>query len=96
MLAISLAMDAPHSLIDYFGCNQGRYIMTLDQFYALAALARLDMAGKAHRGAILVLVKGQSQTDAARAIGCAQSTVSAAVRRIKAAQRLANQGAKRY
>lgn len=70
--------------------------MTLDQFYALAALARLDMAGKAHRGAILVLVKGQSQTDAAKAIGCAQSTVSAAVRRIKAAQRLANQGAKRY
>ena len=70
--------------------------MTLDQFYALAALARLDMAGKAHRGAILVLVMGQSQTDAARAIGCAQSTVSAAVRRIKAVQRLANQGARRY
>lgn len=68
----------------------------MDQFYALAALARLDMAGKAHRGAILVLVKGQTQTDAARTIGCAQSTVSAAVRRIKTAQRLANQGAKRY
>ena len=70
--------------------------MTIDQFYALAALARLDMAGKAHRGALLVLVSGQSQTDVARAIGCSQSTVSAAVRRVKTAQRLANQGAKRY
>lgn len=70
--------------------------MTIDQFYALSALARLKMGGKAHRGALLVLVKGNTQTHAAIELGCSQSTVSAAVRRIKTAQRLANQGAIRY
>lgn len=70
--------------------------MTIDQFYALAALARLKMGSKAHRGALLVLVNGKTQTQAATELGCSQSTVSAAVRRVKTAQRLANQGAIRY
>lgn len=70
--------------------------MTIDQFYALAALARLKMGSKAHRGALIVLVQGKTQTQASIDLECSQSTISAAVRRIKTAQRLANQGAIRY
>jgi len=70
--------------------------MTIDQFHALATLARLKVGSMAHKGALRVLIAGKTQTQAASELGCAQSTVSAAVRRIKTAQRLSNQGAIRY
>lgn len=71
-------------------------IMRFDQFHALAALARLQESGKAWRGAWLFFVHKQTQQQAAQQAGCRQSTVSAAVRKIRAAQRLANHGADRH
>ena len=70
--------------------------MTFDQFLALAALARLKESGKAWRSAWLFFVHKQTQQQAAEQAGCRQSTVSAAVRKIRAAQRLANHGADRH
>ena len=70
--------------------------MTFDQFHALAALARLKQGGKAWQGAWLFFVHKSSQQIAAQQAGCRQSTVSAAVRKIRAAQRLANHGADRH
>jgi hypothetical protein len=70
--------------------------MTFDQFHALAALARLKQGGKAWQGAWLFFVHKSNQQVAAEQAGCRQSTVSAAVRKIKAAQRLANHGADRH
>lgn len=62
--------------------------MRSDQFQALAQLARLKHGGKARYGAFLTMVDGKTQIEAAQQAGCKQSTVSAAVRRIKEAQRL--------
>lgn len=70
--------------------------MKFDQFHALAALARLREGSKAWRSAWLFFVHKQTQTEAAQQAGCRQSTVSAAVRKIRAAQRLANHGADRH
>lgn len=71
-------------------------IMTFDQFHALAALARLREGSKAYKGAWLFFMHKITQQDAAQQAGCRQSTVSAAVRKIRAAQRLANHGADRH
>ena len=70
--------------------------MQIDQFEALAVLARLKQGGKAWQGAWLFFVHKSSQQVAAQQAGCRQSTVSAAVRKIRAAQRLANHGADRH
>jgi hypothetical protein len=71
-------------------------IMRFDQFHALAALARLQENSKAYKGAWLFFMHKITQQDAAQQAGCRQSTVSAAVRKIRAAQRLANHGADRH
>jgi hypothetical protein len=71
-------------------------IMRFDQFHALAALARLKESGKAWKGAWLFFMHKITQVEAAKQAGCRQSTVSAAVRKIRAAQRLANHGADRH
>ena len=71
-------------------------IMTFDQFHALARLARLQENSKAHKGAWLFFMHKVTQSEAAQQAGCRQSTVSAAVRKIRAAQRLANHGADRH
>ena len=71
-------------------------IMQFDQFEALAVLARLKQGGKAWKGAWLFFVHKSNQKIAAEQAGCRQSTVSAAVRKIRAAQRLANHGADRH
>lgn len=70
--------------------------MTDEQFQALHRLAKLKRNSKASRGAYLVLIKKQTQMQAASSIGCSQSTVSAAVSRLKEAQRLANHAAVRH
>lgn len=70
--------------------------MTFDQFHALAALARLREGSRAYKGAWLFFMHKITQQDAAQQAGCRQSTVSAAVRKIRAAQRLANHGADRH
>jgi DNA-binding MarR family transcriptional regulator len=70
--------------------------MTFDQFHALAALARLQENSKAYKGAWLFFMHKITQVEAAKQAGCRQSTVSAAVRKIRAAQRLANHGADRH
>lgn len=66
------------------------------QFIALVELLRAKPDSVAIRGAYLVLIDGFTQTRAATILGCRQSTVSHAVRRIKNAQRLANKGAARH
>jgi len=70
--------------------------MQLDQFQALAALARLQAGSKAYKAAQQVIVNRLTQQTAAELTQCRQSTVSAAVRKIRAAQRLANHGADRH
>jgi hypothetical protein len=55
----------------------------------------VSASGKAWQGAWLFFVHKSSQQVAAQQAGCRQSTVSAAVRKIRAAQRLANHGADR-
>jgi hypothetical protein len=70
--------------------------MRFDQFEALAALARLKPGSKAWLSAKLCIVYKHTQQKAAVLIECRQSTVSAAVRKIRAAQRLANHGADRH
>jgi len=63
------------------------------QFHALSELARLKEGGKAREGAFLCLVEGMTQTKASELLNCRQSTISAGVRRVKEALRLANKGA---
>lgn len=63
------------------------------QFHALADLARLKPASKGRLSAFLAMVQGLTQQRAARETGCSQPAVSAAVRRIKEAQRLAKKAA---
>ena len=70
--------------------------MQFDQFEALAALARLKPGSKAWLSAKLCIVFNRTQQNAAALVECRQSTVSAAVRKIRAAQRLANHGADRH
>ena len=70
--------------------------MQFDQFHALARLARLQENSKAWQGAWLFFMHKVTQLEAAEQAGCRQSTVSAAVRKIRAAQRLANHGADRH
>jgi len=71
-------------------------IMQFDQFEALAVLARLKPGSKAWLSAKLCIVFNRTQQNAAALVDCRQSTVSAAVRKIRAAQRLANHGADRH
>ena len=63
--------------------------MNKHQFINLANLARLKPEGKARNGAFLCLVLGKTQVEAATMLECQQSTISAAIQRIKRAQRLA-------
>lgn len=63
--------------------------MRQHQFNALAELANLKPTSKATKGAALVLLTGKTQVQAAELLQCRQSTISAAVRRIKNAERLA-------
>jgi transposase len=70
--------------------------MKPDQYKALHKLAKLKEGSKASKGAHLVLVHGKSQVKAASMIGCSQSTISAAVSKLKEAQRLANHAAIRH
>lgn len=70
--------------------------MHFDQFYALAKLARLRENSKAYRGAWLFFMHKITQVEAAQQAQCRQSTVSAAVRKVREAQRLANHGAVRH
>jgi hypothetical protein len=70
--------------------------MTLHQFESLALLARLRYGSKGFMSAKYCIVHDYTQQKAAEITGCRQSTVSAAVRKIRAAQRLANHGADRH
>lgn len=70
--------------------------MKLDQFEALAVLARLKYGSRGFMSAKYCIVNKYTQQKAAEITGCQQSTVSAAVRKIRAAQRLANHGADRH
>ena len=63
--------------------------MTLHQFKTLIELTRIDPQSVAARGAALVLVNGKTQTAAAEMLGCQQTTISKAVRRLREVQRLA-------
>lgn len=67
--------------------------MRQDQFNALAELVGLQIDSKATIGAALVLLTGRTQTQAADMLGCRQSTISAAVCKIKKAHRLAKKAA---
>ena len=71
-------------------------IMTFDQFESLAVLARLRYGSRGFMAAKYCIVHKYTQQKAAEITGCRQSTVSAAVRKIRAAQRLANHGADRH
>jgi hypothetical protein len=70
--------------------------MSIDQFEALAILARLKYGSKAFMSAKYCIVNKYTQQKAAALVECRQSTVSAAIRKIRAAQRLANHGADRH
>lgn len=63
--------------------------MTLQQFKNLLELTRMNPQSIATKGAALVLVNGLTQVKAAQVLGCGQTTISAAVRRLKEVQRLA-------
>jgi len=70
--------------------------MQIDQFESLAVLARLRYGSRGFMAAKYCIVHKYTQQKAAEITGCRQSTVSAAVRKIRAAQRLANHGADRH
>lgn len=59
------------------------------QFHNLSTLARLKQGGKGREGAFLCLVEGMTQVKASEVLGCQQSTISAAVRKIEEVRRLA-------
>lgn len=63
--------------------------MTLHQFKALIELTRMQPNSIAAKGAALVLVNGLTQVKAAAMLDCGQTTISAAVRRLREVQRLA-------
>lgn len=63
--------------------------MTEFQFNVLRELAGMKEGSRATHAARLCLLEGMTQQKAASIAGCKQSTVSAAVNRIKTAQRLA-------
>lgn len=63
--------------------------MTLHQFKTLIELTRLNPQSIAAKGAALVMVNGLTQTAAAEMLGCQQTTISRAVRRLREVQRLA-------
>jgi DNA-binding MarR family transcriptional regulator len=63
--------------------------MTLQQFKTLLELTRMETQSIAAKGAALVLVNGLTQTKAAQVLGCQQTTISKAVRRLREVQRIA-------
>jgi hypothetical protein len=63
--------------------------MTLHQFKSLIELTKMKPNGLGTKGAALVLVNGLTQVKAAEMLNCQQTTISAAVRRLKEVQRLA-------
>lgn len=63
--------------------------MTLQQFKNLLELTRIKPDSIAAKGAALVLVNKFTQVKAAQVLGCQQTTISKAVRRLKEVQRLA-------
>lgn len=63
--------------------------MTLHQFNAALRLTNLRATSKATLGAYFVLINGKTQQDAAHHLGCAQSTISKAVSKIKMVQQIA-------
>lgn len=63
--------------------------MNKTQLDALAQLTRADTTGKAYTAALLVLVDGKTQADAAKAIGSSNQAVWNAVQRFQNAEKLA-------
>jgi transposase len=63
--------------------------MTLHEYKTLIQLTRINPQSIAAKGAALVLVNGLTQTKAAQMLDCQQTTISAAVRRLREVQRLA-------
>ena len=65
--------------------------MTKSEFNNLIQLTRMKPESIASKGAFLVLVEGKTQTKAAIALDCQQTTISRAVRLLKDRRRLALQ-----
>lgn len=65
--------------------------MTLHEYKTLLQLTRMQADSMAAKGAALVLVNGLTQTKAAEALGCGQTTISRAVRTLRDKQRIARQ-----
>ena len=65
--------------------------MTKHEFSTLLQLTRINPQSIAASGASLVLVKGITQTQAAKELGCTQSIISRAVRTLKDRRRIARQ-----
>lgn len=63
--------------------------MTLHQFKTLIKLTKMQPNGLGAKGAALVLINGLTQVKAAAMLNCGQTTISAAVRRLREIQRLA-------
>ena len=63
--------------------------MTLHQFKTLLSFTKMKPDSMAAKGAALVLVNGLTQVKAAAMLDCGQTTISAAVRRLRNVQRLA-------
>jgi len=65
--------------------------MTKSEFNNLIQLTRMKPDSIASKGAFLVLVEGKTQTKAAIALDCQQTTISRSVRLLKDRRRLALQ-----
>lgn len=65
--------------------------MTLHEYKTLMQLTRMKPDSIAAKGAALVLVSGLTQTEAAQALGCNQTTISRAVRTLQDRRRIARQ-----